>query len=282
MVKLQSPRNLKEDKLVDEETPKTEKDSTENKQVPAKPPATIMSFDDLFNTQRIEEQKRVDLRETGEIIEAYWEKGWVSDFCFFHRTDFDKYQNKYHRTYPTRYKLWNYKFTKNQRRVLQKNKDLKTIIRPLRITQGKIDLFDGYHISRFEQLPRKELPDSYKYIKYYPSKLMELCIFKDERLIACSIFEVGTFSIYSNTAFWSLAEKHRGLGTLTILLEIEYALQLGFYYYYMGFYYKQNPNYQYKTRFRGLELYSWDKGYWIPYEMAAEMLDQPMPRRENL
>lgn len=231
-----------------------------------------------------EDELYIDLRDTNELIEAYWEKAWHSGYCIFHRANFDSYKGRCYKTFPTRYKLWEFRFTKNLRRVLKKNSDLKTVIRPLRITPAKSDLFDAYHYLWHGEPPRESLAKSYEYIKYYPTKLMELCIFKEDKLIACSIFEVGNFSMYSNVGFWDLNEASRSLGTLTILLEVQYALKHNFAYYYLGQFYAQNPNYHYKARFSGLELWDWDKGYWIDFKFQPrikELLKQKLPRHND-
>ena len=230
-----------------------------------------------------EDEDSIDLNDTGELVEAYWEKGWISDFVHFRRNNFDSYKGTYYKAFPTRYKLPDFKLTKSMRRILKKNEDLKTVIRPLRITPAKSNLHDLYYFLRFGEQPRKSLLEDYKYIVYYPTKLMELCIFKENKLIACSIFEVGNFSTYSNTVFWDLTEKSRSLGTLTILLEIQYAIEQKMFYYYMGHFYPQNPNYHYKTRFGGLELYDWERDCWVSFNYRPrikEMLKQKLPRRK--
>lgn len=231
----------------------------------------------------IEDEIYVDLRDYGELIEDYWEKGWNTKFTGFTRSNFDIYKERYYKAFPTRYKLREFTFTKSLRRVLNKNADLKTIIRPLRITEAKEKLYFEYNLLRHKKPPGSTLSKLYDYIKYYPSSLTELCVFKDDKLVACSIFEIGNTSMVSNLCFWNLNESRRGLGTLTILLEIKHALRLNLDYYYLGHYYKQNPNYQYKTRFGGLELYDWDNYKWVDFKhpFIKELLDQKLPRHKD-
>jgi arginyl-tRNA--protein-N-Asp/Glu arginylyltransferase len=236
---------------------------------------------DCIYVETLEEEIFVDLQETGEFIDDYWDEGWNSGVITFHRANYDSYKGRYRKVFPTRLQLCQFALTKSLRRVLNKNRDLKTIIRPLRITQEKMRLHDLHHYARYKEMPDRPLSKAYEYIVHYPSKLTELCIFKDEKLIACSIFEIGVFSMVSRIAFWDIKEKAGSLGTLTILLEIQHALRLKLAFYYMGFYYRENPNYQYKTRFRGLELYDWDNDSWLPYERSRtkEMLLERLPRR---
>lgn len=220
----------------------------------------------IFCVIVIEDEIDVDPWEASGKIDEYWAAGWVSDFCFFNRSNSAFYNDRYYKVFPTRYRLKDFVFTKSLRRVLKKNRDLKTVIRPLRITPEKCRLYDYYNCLRHGEPPRKSLLEAYDYIVYYPSKLMELCIFKENRLVACSIFEVGNRAMYSRNAFWELSEASRGLGILTILLEVEYARRCGLKLYYLGFYYRQDPNYQYKARFGGLEIYDWDNKRWIDFQ----------------
>lgn len=238
---------------------------------------------DCIYAETLEEEIYVDLQDTGEIIDHYWDKGWISGYGSFHRANYDVYKGRYRKAFPTRIQLCQFAFTKSLRRVLNKNRDLKYIIRPLRITTEKMCLHDLHHYARYREMPEKPLTESYKYIRHYPSKLTELCVFNEGKLVACSIFEVGEFSMVSNTAFWDINEKSRSLGILTILLEIKYALRRKLALYYLGFYYRQNPNYQYKTRFRGLELYDWDNRHWLPYghPWTEEVLNQRLPRKQD-
>ena len=240
-------------------------------------------FDDFWDIDLLEDEEFVDLFDDGKLIEEYWEKGWISGFCHFRRFNFDSFGDKYRKVFPTRYRLKDFKFTKSLRRILKKNSDLKTIIRPLRITPEKSDLYDKYHLARHGNSYNGVLLNNYQYIKNFPTELMEVCIYNDRKLVACSIFEVGNYALYSRSAFWDLDEKARGLGILTVLLEIQYGLKRELKYYYLGHLCIHNPNYHYKTRFGGLELYEWESECWIDFKdpKTKELLKQKLPRRTD-
>lgn len=238
---------------------------------------------DIIFAVTSEDEDFINLKDRDEIIEAYWEKGWVGENEHFHYANFESYNGRYYKAFPTRYKLFDFKFTKSLRRVLKKNSDLKSVFRPLRITPEKSDLFDTYNFLRHGEPPSQPLLEIYKYSSNEESKKMELCIFKDNKLVACSFFEEGMYALYGNTAFWDVRETARSLGTLTILLEIQYALSKRMFYYYLGHFYAQNPNYHYKTRFSGLELFDWDNNCWIPFKdpWIKDLLKQKLPRYES-
>lgn len=232
----------------------------------------------------IDEEIYVDIRGSGETIDDYWAKGWLSGFINFRRFNVDGYKDRAYKVFPTRYRLNNFRLSKSQRRLLRKNSSLRSIIRPLRITEGKSKLYSIYQEKRHNNPDNKALGNVYDYIKHYPSDLMELCVFDEKKLIACSIFQIGNEAIYSDVAFWDLDEPRYGLGILTVLLEMQYGRKLNLDYYYLGHYFRKNPNYQYKTRFAGLELYDWDNDCWIDYtdETAEPLLSQKLvPEKDD-
>ncbi|HNM06329.1 MAG TPA: hypothetical protein PKK05_25645, partial [Leptospiraceae bacterium] len=56
----------------------------------------------------------------------------------------------------------------------------------------------------------------------------------------------------------------RSLGIYTMLLEIEYSIQMKKDYYYPGYAYVETSFYDYKKNFNGLEYLDWNKG-WKPF-----------------
>lgn len=232
----------------------------------------------------LEEQDLIETcGDNREQADECWAKGWHIDYCFINRSNFESYRNRYQKAFPTRYRIADFTFTKSLRRVLNKNRDLQTVVRPLRITPQKEFLYELYNYNRHGKMPKTPLTETYKYISGHPSQLKEICVFKKDKLVACSIFEVGKRALFSNSGFWDLAESSRCLGTLTLLLEIEYARRSGLQYYYLGPYHKENPRYQYKTRFGGLELYDWDNERWVDFKDASveQMLKQKLPRHKD-
>lgn len=196
----------------------------------------------------------------------YWEKGWAKNEDGFFRFDSDGYQDKEYRVFPTRYRLRDFVFTKSLRRILKKNRDLKMLIRPFRPTNSKDKLHTAHHCARHNGKGPVSVKTRFNHLRYSEISVMETSVFDGRKLLACSIFEVGRRSVVSDLAFWDVTEAHRGLGTLTVLLEIQYALRKKKKFYYLGHYLRQDPNFHYKTRFPGLELFDWDHEAWVDYK----------------
>ena len=244
---------------------------------------TAVSWD-CVDCHVIDDEQSMDIRDRGENADKYWQDGWIVNLGGIKRTDFDvDERGRYHRVYPTRYWVDRFETTASMRRVLAKNSDLKIVTRPLRITPAKEDLYLAHHLSRFGCEPRELLNKRYEYIVHHPARLMETCYFLGSALIAFSIFEEGDYSLWSNIGVWSPAHPERSLGTLTILKEIEHARARGDVFYYMGTYWPGHPSYEYKTRFRALELYDWDDRRWRPFghPITKAMLTERLRRRSD-
>jgi arginine-tRNA-protein transferase len=184
-------------------------------------------------------------------------EGWRHFGEHFYRYNLGYYRYDIRTVYALRVNLGKFSFSKNQRRVLKKNQDLRIVIRPIEVTDEKEALFERHKI-RFEY----GVPDSlYDFLSYEPATVpcegLEVCAYRDRELLAAAFFDVGRESISSVYAMFDPGEMSRSLGILTMLLEIKYAFEKGKKFYYHGYAYEGKSFYDYKKRFRGLESYDW-------------------------
>lgn len=235
---------------------------------------------DCYEPDIIDEYENSYFDDDEISVDDYLAKGWQTSDEGYRRFDSDVHNDREYRVFPTRYRLKDFKLTKSLRRVLNKNRDLKTTIRPFRPTEGKDDLYTAHLHSRFEkEKPRYTLRKAYEYLRLSWIQLMEVSIFKDDRLIACSVFEVSEKSVFGSRAFWDPNEKARSLGILTVLLEMQYALKSGKDFYYLGHFFEQSPVYRYKSRFPAFELWDWDNERWVDYKLEKERIVQMFNHR---
>lgn len=94
---------------------------------------------------------------------------------------------------------------------------------------------------------------------------MMLRVTLGERLVAVSFFELSSYGLSSIYAMFDPRHADRGLGTLTMLKEIEYASEHRKKFYYHGYAYEGESFYDYKKRLSGLEAFDW-KGSWTPFQ----------------
>ena len=196
-----------------------------------------------------------------ERLDSLLAKGWRHFGEQFYRYNLGWYKDEIRVVIPVRLRLADFTFSKSQRRILKKNQDLQTVVRPIEITAETVEIFER-HRRRFEDnIP----PTIYTFLSYEPAVIpceaLEIAVYERGKLLAKSFLDVATNSVSSIYGIFEPAEISRSLGILTMLLEIDFALKNGKEFYYHGYVYEGNSLYDYKKRFRALERFDWH-GNW--------------------
>ena len=202
-----------------------------------------------------------------EIMDMFWATGWRHFGEYFFRYSLGYYEFQIRQVIPLRIRLADFAFSKNQRRNLKKNRDLKIIVRPIEITDEKIILFER-HKQRFNH----GVPQSiYDFLSHTPASVpcqgLEFCVYEREKLLAVSFLAIGEIAVSSIYAMFEPTETKRGLGIFTMLLEIDFAIKNGKTFYYQGYCYEGNSFYDYKKRFSALEKFDW-QGNWENFNQS--------------
>jgi len=198
--------------------------------------------------------------------------GWRHFGEHFFRYNIGFHEDELRRVLPLRIRVAEFTLSKSQRRILKKNQDLQTVIRPIVITPEKEILFEA-HKKRFTH----SVPDSlYDFLSVAPADVpceaLEVCVFAQEKLLAASFFDVGATAVSGVYAMFDPEETSRSLGIYTMLLTIDYALKNDKTFYYPGYAYEGNSFYDYKKRFSALETFDWN-GDWKNFESDWNKID---------
>ncbi len=163
----------------------------------------------------------------------------------------------------------------SQARVLRRNRDLQLRTRPTQLGPEQRDLFHRHKQRFVDGVPESlddflgPAPDA------HPVPIVEFALFEQHRMVAASYLALGETSVASLYGIFDPDDSHRSLGTLTLLLELEYARQQGHRFYYPG-YSLENPSpMDYKKRLIGLESYEWNQG-WNPFARQVQFA-RPAP-----
>ena len=78
---------------------------------------------------------------------------------------------------------------------------------------------------------------------------------EDGRLLAVAVTDVVDSALSAVYTFYDPGQAHRGLGTLAILHQLEWARQQGHRHLYLGYWIAGHPKMEYKRRFRPLEIH---------------------------
>ena len=164
---------------------------------------------------------------------------------------------------PLRVVLDQFHPSKSQRRVLRRNVDLTTVIRPTALNKA-LRRVHAAHVLRFGHDDPPMLED---FLGFQPDGVpcenLTVAVYLGKRLVAASFLDVGLEAVSSVYAIFDPAQSKRSLGIFTMLKEIELGRERGCRFYYPGYACHESSPYDYKKQLAGLEWYDWE-GNWKP------------------
>jgi arginyl-tRNA--protein-N-Asp/Glu arginylyltransferase len=165
---------------------------------------------------------------------------------------------------PLRYNLkpdvGQFEFSKSQRKLLRDNAGLAYRFAVAVDSEEKQALFNRWYMARFGH------PESLSiwFKQDAPIRSYDLLVYKNDKLIACSNFDITENAQYSSIAFYDPDEKQLNLGTWTMLKEIELGIQNNKLMQYPGYAYMESSKFNYKKSFPNTEFYDWYSRSWKP------------------
>ncbi|MDZ7880350.1 MAG: hypothetical protein U5L45_21920 [Saprospiraceae bacterium] len=163
---------------------------------------------------------------------------------------------------PLRYNLQadygQFGFSKSQRKLLRVNGSLSFEFKRAIESDEKNALFERWYCGRFGHT--ESLSIWFKQDE--PIRSYDLLVYKHDRLIACSNFDITQNAQYSNVAFYDPDEKHLNLGTWTMLKELELGVSNNKIFHYPGYAYMEKSKFEYKKNFPNAEFFDWYSKSW--------------------
>ena len=158
-----------------------------------------------------------------------------------------------------------FKRSRSQRRVWNRNRDLEVLLVPACPGEEEEDLFLR-HRQRFE----RNIPESLAIFlgpepDGKPCPCLQISVREQGELVAASYLSLGKNSCSTIYGIFDPRRGHRSLGIYTMLLELDYARQAGLSYYYSGYVTIESGCYDYKKSFSALSYFAWD-GQWRAME----------------
>jgi leucyl-tRNA---protein transferase len=194
-------------------------------------------------------------------MDQCWAEGWRHFGILFFRYRLTTHGNKPLSVLPLRVDLERFALTRSQKRVLAKNPDARTVIRPAMIDEARKHLF-AKHILRY----RENIPSSlFDFMSPVPASVpclnLELCVYLKDRLAGVTYLDIGHTATSAVYAMFDPEEAKRSLGILMMLKSIHFSREQGYRYYYPGYAYRESSAYDYKKRLKGLEYLDWAEGW---------------------
>jgi leucyl-tRNA---protein transferase len=177
-----------------------------------------------------------------------------------------------HECKPIRIPSADFKPTKSQRRIRNKNQDVEVGVSSPTFTEEKFRMYADYlerqHGSSVD-CSRQEFRTS---LYSSPVHTLEFEYRLNGRLVAVSIADVSSRSLSSVYVYYDLDFSSRSLGTFSAVQEILFCRTRHIPYYYLGFFVPDCPSMNYKARFGPHEIldahFKWNRMP-IPFEVSA-------------
>jgi arginine-tRNA-protein transferase len=150
-------------------------------------------------------------------------------------------------------------FSKSQKRLLNKNKDIDVYVQKPSLSIDHINLFNKYHTYMAQKKGWKENniePSEYKssYVDGAGTFGKEILYFIGEKLIAVALCDMTQNVISSVYCFYDHDYEHKSLGKYSILAQISMAKQSNIPYLFLGYWIKDHYSMGYKEYYKPFEI----------------------------
>ena len=196
-------------------------------------------------------------------MDELWAEGWRHFGPRFFRYSLMWQEESWKRVLNLRVPLQDWQPSKSQRRTLRRNEDLQVDIAPAEPGEEVEELFQR-HKRRF----RDNVPDVLSDFlgeepNGVPGPCLQVSVRDGDSLLAASFLDLGQRSCSSIYGVFDPEQSARRLGIFTMLLEMNYAREIGLEYYYLGYAAIEPSPYDYKKEVK--PSWYWDWREWRPF-----------------
>ncbi len=164
---------------------------------------------------------------------------------------------------PLRVLTSEFRLTKSQRRVLNKNEDVEMRTGRPRFSDEKWRLYSRYLSGQHASSTNDTPSDLCRFLYTSPVNTLEFEYRLRGRLVAVGIVDCCSRSLSSVYTYFDPELSLRSLGTLSAIREVLRCRDRSVPYYYLGYYVADCPSMNYKARFRPCELLTPGRGWTI-------------------
>ena len=201
----------------------------------------------------------------GKELDDYLAKGWyrIEDFIFTTQF-FIKDQEIYSSTW-IRLPLKDFAFNKRNRKTLSRaKKRFSCRVTKASFSKEKDALYAIYRENFKGVLHAPDIESNLSGPnKRHIFDTWNIEIYDGDKLIALSYFDKGTKTMASILGIYHPDYRKYSLGYVTLLLEIQVAMDLDFTYYYPGYVIHGNPRFEYKKNIGAVEYYDFLNQVWL-------------------
>ncbi|MEA3497518.1 MAG: arginyltransferase [Campylobacterota bacterium] len=152
-----------------------------------------------------------------------------------------------------------YIFSKSEKRLFSKNKNIKIYVQKPTVTLEHIDLFNKYH--EHMQLKKdwnENIIDVDEYYKSYVNGAhdfgKEILYFIDDNLVCVALADMMPHGLSSVYCYYDHDYEHLSLGKFSILAQLSIAKQSNIKYLYLGYWIQDHYSMGYKENYKPFEI----------------------------
>jgi|AGBJ01.1.fsa_nt_gi arginine-tRNA-protein transferase len=170
----------------------------------------------------------------------------------------------------------NFKYSKSQRKAINRNEETKIAIQEPSISQEHLDLYNKYHAYKakrdgwnHQDITMQEYYENFVDGAHDFGK--ELLYYIDDKLVAVDLIDILDDGISSVYCYYDPNYPRNSLGTYSLLYEIKLAEMLGLDWVYLGYWVEGCKAFEYKENFQPMEILEgyprvFEKPEWKPWE----------------
>jgi len=199
-------------------------------------------------------------------LDFYLQQGWFRMGQTIFTTNFLSFRNQLYSAVWLRVFLPQFDTGKTREKLGKTNAGFRTEFQKASISPDNENLFARYRTS-----VSFEASSSLYHLLYGKRALniydtYEVNIFDDDKLIACGFFDLGSGSAAGITSFYDPAYKKYSLGKFLIYLKMEFCKQLGYQYFYPGYFVPGYSFFDYKLSIgtKSLQFLQLASAQWKP------------------
>ena len=165
---------------------------------------------------------------------------------------------------PLRVMVNQFKYSRSQRKVLNKNKDTEMKVCHLEYRDEIYELYKKHSHERFKQPTAKQ---DFIETHFFPScPGLQTEYYVDGKLVAVGFLDHSSQALSSVYFVYDTDYSRLSLGTYSALKEIELTQKMNLNYYYLGYWIAENQSMAYKNRYYPHQLYNWETMEWHKVE----------------
>ena len=208
-------------------------------------------FDDKLADTRYKFIKNCDANTFHKMLERGWRR--------FGNVHFRPECSTCDECKTIRIKVEDFKFSKSQKRIMAKNKDIQVYVQKPSLSLDHLNLFNKYHKYMETKKGWKENKiDANDYQQSYVDGAStfgkEILYFLDDKLIAIALSDMTKDSISCVYCFYDHEYESRSLGKFSILAQMSIAKQANIEHLFLGYWIKDHYSMGYKEDYAPFEI----------------------------